>query len=98
METANFGLNFEVVLKQGFTVYNGNCYFQNLEGIRSSADEMEMFAAIVRKFKQTFQRQENMKTFKTYDRIEVTLTKRKPVTFQLKTYDSYLYQDPTASQ
>ncbi|KAL4226305.1 hypothetical protein ACF0H5_014288 [Mactra antiquata] len=45
----------------------------NLEGIRNTADEMEMFAAINRKFKQIFQRQEHMKTFKTYDRIELGL-------------------------
>lgn len=43
----------------------------NLEGIRNSADEMEMFGTINRKFKQIFTRQESMKTFKTYDRIEL---------------------------
>ncbi|WAR27022.1 hypothetical protein MAR_012726 [Mya arenaria] len=44
----------------------------NLDGIRegNSADEMEMFGAVNRKFKHIFARQETMKTFKTYDRME----------------------------
>ena len=37
----------------------------------TSAEEMELYAAVNRKFKQVFTRQEHMKTFKTYDRIEV---------------------------
>ncbi|XP_052781335.1 uncharacterized protein LOC128217918 isoform X2 [Mya arenaria] len=45
----------------------------NLDGIRegNSADEMEMFGAVNRKFKHIFARQETMKTFKTYDRMEI---------------------------
>ena len=35
---------------------------------------MEMYGAVNRKFKQIFNRQEHMKTFKTYDRIEVQPT------------------------
>ena len=46
-------------------------FFQNLEGVHNTADEMEMYGAVNRKFKQIFNRQEHMKTFKTYDRIEV---------------------------
>ena len=32
---------------------------------------MELYAAIGRKFRTLFMRQEHMKTFKTYDRLEV---------------------------
>ncbi|KAG5450886.1 Coiled-coil domain-containing protein 162 [Clonorchis sinensis] len=39
----------------------------NIQAIRSSADEMELFAVINRKFRQIFGRQEEMLTFKTYD-------------------------------
>ena len=46
-------------------------FFQNLDGVHNTADEMEMYGAVNRKFKQIFNRQEHMKTFKTYDRIEV---------------------------
>ena len=48
-----------------------NYHLQNLEGVHNTADEMEMYGAVNRKFKQIFNRQEHMKTFKTYDRIEV---------------------------
>ena len=36
------------------------------------AEEMEVFALVSRKFKQIFQRQEHMKTFKTYDLMDVS--------------------------
>ncbi|KAK3103240.1 hypothetical protein FSP39_017753 [Pinctada imbricata] len=42
----------------------------DLESINNSADEMEMYAAVNRKFRHLFNRQEHMRTFKTYDRIE----------------------------
>ncbi|XP_064633719.1 uncharacterized protein LOC135491668 [Lineus longissimus] len=42
----------------------------DVESMKSTADEMELYAAVNRKFKQIFVRQETMKTFKTYDRIE----------------------------
>ena len=35
---------------------------------------MEMYAQVNRKFKQQYGRQEHMKTFKTYDRLEVSNT------------------------
>ena len=39
--------------------------------MKSSADEMELYAQANKKFRQVFNRQEHMKTFRTYDRIEV---------------------------
>lgn len=42
-----------------------------MDKIHSSVDEMELFAAVNRKFKQIFTRQEHMKKFKTYDLAEV---------------------------
>ncbi|VDP88106.1 unnamed protein product [Echinostoma caproni] len=39
----------------------------NIQAIRSSADEMELFSVINRKFRHIFNRQEEMRTFKTYD-------------------------------
>ena len=55
------------------------CYFasyiwfdlQDVETIKSSADEMELYAFVSRKFRQVYTRQEHMRTYKTYDRIEV---------------------------
>lgn len=46
---------------------------QDLNSVHNSADEMEMYAAVNRKFHAIFNRQEIMKTFKTYDRLEVRL-------------------------
>lgn len=46
---------------------------QDLNSVHNSADEMEMYAAVNRKFQAIFNRQEIMKTFKTYDRLEVKL-------------------------
>lgn len=46
---------------------------QDLNSVHNSADEMEMYAAVNRKFHAIFNRQEIMKTFKTYDRLEVKL-------------------------
>ncbi|XP_067931806.1 uncharacterized protein [Watersipora subatra] len=43
----------------------------NVEEISSTADEMEMYAAVLRVFKRAFTRQEAMKTFKTYDCLEM---------------------------
>ena len=40
--------------------------------MKSSADEMELYAQANKKFRQVFNRQEHMKTFRTYDRVEVT--------------------------
>lgn len=42
----------------------------DLNSVHNSADEMEMYAAVNRKFHAIFNRQEIMKTFKTYDRLE----------------------------
>ena len=39
--------------------------------MKSSADEMELYAQANKKFRQVFNRQEHMKTFRTYDRVEV---------------------------
>ena len=46
---------------------------QDVTQMHSSADEMELFAQANKKFRQTFNRQEHMKTFKTYDRVEVCM-------------------------
>ena len=45
--------------------------FKAVEDITSSSEEMEMYAAVNRKFRHLFTRQEHMKTFKTYDKVEV---------------------------
>ena len=37
----------------------------------TAAEEMELYATVNRKFRQIFNRQEQMRTFKTYDRLEV---------------------------
>ncbi|XP_078341998.1 uncharacterized protein LOC111108050 isoform X2 [Crassostrea virginica] len=42
----------------------------DLNSVHNSADEMEMYAAVNRKFHTIFNRQEVMKTFKVYDRME----------------------------
>jgi hypothetical protein len=44
---------------------------KNLSRMQTSGDEMELFAAVNRKFRYIFAQQENMKTFRTYDVIEV---------------------------
>ena len=44
---------------------------QDVENMNTSAEEMELYASVNRKFRQVFHRQEHMRTFKTYDRIEV---------------------------
>jgi hypothetical protein len=40
---------------------------QNLARMQTSGDEMELFAAVNRKFRHLFAQQEHMKSFKTYD-------------------------------
>ena len=37
----------------------------------TAAEEMELYATVNRKFRQVFNRQEHMRTYKTYDRLEV---------------------------
>ena len=54
------------------TITNYLSCSQNVETLNTSADEMEMYASVNRKFRQIYTRQEHMKTFKTYDRIEVS--------------------------
>ncbi len=44
---------------------------KDIQQMTSSADEMELYAVVSRKFRQVYTRQEHMKTFKTYDRAEV---------------------------
>ena len=44
---------------------------QNIEDVQTTADEMEMYAAVLRVFRKAFLRQETMKTFKMYDCLEV---------------------------
>lgn len=39
----------------------------------TAGDEMELFAAVNRSFRQLFAYQEHMKSFRTYDLIEVSL-------------------------
>lgn len=43
----------------------------DLDKVDNSSDEMELYAAIGRKFRTLFMRQEHMKTFKAYDRLEI---------------------------
>lgn len=42
----------------------------SIEDIHSTADEMEMYAAVLRVFRKAFYRQESLNTFKTYDKVE----------------------------
>ncbi|VEL35364.1 unnamed protein product [Protopolystoma xenopodis] len=44
----------------------------NVRAIRSSADEMELFSVINRKFRHIFNKQEEMRTFKAYDFARAT--------------------------
>ncbi len=39
--------------------------------MHTSGDEMELYAAVNRKFRHIFNKQEQMKTFKVYDALEV---------------------------
>lgn len=39
--------------------------------MQTSGDEMELFAAVNRKFRHLFAQQEHMKSFRVYDIIEV---------------------------
>ncbi|CAF0884068.1 unnamed protein product [Brachionus calyciflorus] len=43
----------------------------NLSRMQTSGDEMELFAAVNRKYRHLFTQQEHMKTFRTYDSIEL---------------------------
>lgn len=42
--------------------------------MQTSGDEMELFAAVNRKYRHLFAQQEHMKTFKIYDSLEVILS------------------------
>ncbi len=42
--------------------------------MKTSGDEMELFAVVIRKFRIIFNKQEQMKTFKVYDAFEVSLS------------------------
>ena len=39
--------------------------------MHNSGDEMELYAAVNKKFREIFSNQEQMRTFKTYDAVEV---------------------------
>ncbi|CAC5397176.1 unnamed protein product [Mytilus coruscus] len=76
MDETSLGLPLTVVDYQNLKPhisYLLNLYGINydLEKIDNSSDEMELYAAIGRKFRTVFMRQEHMKTFKAYDRLEV---------------------------
>ncbi|XP_076118208.1 uncharacterized protein LOC143085614 isoform X2 [Mytilus galloprovincialis] len=76
MDETTLGLPLTVVDYQNLKPhisYLLNLYGINydLEKIDNSSDEMELYAAIGRKFRTVFMRQEHMKTFKAYDRLEV---------------------------
>nr|KAG5699494.1 hypothetical protein BaRGS_020053 [Batillaria attramentaria] len=47
-----------------------NQYLRDLNSIHNAADEMEMFAAVNRKYKHFFIKQEHLLTFRMYDRVE----------------------------
>lgn len=53
-------------------VWNLVLAFQDLDAVRSTSDEMELAAHVSRKFKSTFLKQEEQKTFPTYDKLEVS--------------------------
>ena len=42
--------------------------------MHTSGDEMELFAAVNRSFRQLFAYQEHMKSFRTYDLVELFFT------------------------
>jgi len=44
--------------------------------METPAEEIELFALVNRKFKTLFTRQESMKTFKMYDRVEAKVETR----------------------
>ena len=44
---------------------------QNLAKMQSSGDEMELYVAVTRRFREIFAEQEHMKSFKIYDFVEV---------------------------
>ena len=44
---------------------------QNLSNMQTSGDEMELYASVNRKFRHIFANQENFKSFRTYDSLEV---------------------------
>jgi hypothetical protein len=46
---------------------------QDLDGVSNTADEMEMFAMVSRKYKHFFIKQEHLFTFRTYDMFEVSV-------------------------
>ena len=48
-------------------------FWQDVENINSPADEMELYANVSRKFRQIFARQEQLRTFKTYGKSEVSV-------------------------
>lgn len=52
-------------------VQEESLYFQDLSSIHSTAEEMELFALVNRKFKHFFIKQEHLMTFRTYDHVEV---------------------------
>ena len=45
--------------------------------MQNSGDEMELYAAVNKKFREIFSNQEQMRTFKTYDAVEVNRLKHK---------------------
>ena len=47
--------------------------FQDVNNIQNTADEMELFALVNRKYKHFFIKQEHQLTFRTYDYVEVSL-------------------------
>lgn len=48
-------------------------HFQDVNSIQSTADEMELFAVVNRKYKHFFIKQEHLLTFRMYDYFEVSL-------------------------
>ncbi|KAH9494550.1 hypothetical protein Btru_042420 [Bulinus truncatus] len=50
----------------------------DLNNVNNSADEMELFGTVNRRFKQVFLQQEQLNTFKIYDMIETSLDNSEP--------------------
>nr|KAI8733110.1 hypothetical protein BgiMline_029055 [Biomphalaria glabrata] len=51
----------------------------DLNNVHNSADEMELFGAVNRKFKQVFMKQEQLKLFKMYDLYETSAENSEPM-------------------
>ena len=69
---STFSLNIQahlLVLNNNFSSAK-----QNLEKINGPSDEMELLSHVNRRFKTVFAKQEEQKTWPTYDKLEVSIS------------------------